>query len=213
MFELLNPDRSRDGTYIILIGANTSLEHRGNLSLAYQVLLERGYDPKDFYILDSASRNPYYPKTDWTTRKSIKMIFEHLKLRGEGVKEVIIYVTGHGTLRDGKPHIMLNPSETIAASEFLKMVDELRPKKGFLFLDQCYWGKELVPKGCQWTTVTVSTSQTTSSGVSFPRGFWRAFRELGDIPSSFVFAFDNDIATKRGNNSPYIKLRCDLIAP
>src|SRR5688572_21509321 len=39
--------------FAVLIGADTELRHRGNLSLAYQVLLEQGYDRQKIYILDS----------------------------------------------------------------------------------------------------------------------------------------------------------------
>lgn len=207
---LADPERSKSGTFIVLIGANTSLEHRGNLSLAYQVLIEKGYNPNDFYIFDSASETPYYPKTDWTTRKALELMFNHIQMRGNEVKEVIIYVTGHGVRKNGNSHIMLNPSEVISAHDFLGLVNKLVLKKGFLFLDQCFWGKELVPAGCEWTTITVSTNETTSNGVSFPRMFWQTFRKGNQIKVSFDFARKNDTASKNGNNSPSIRLGCNL---
>src|SRR5262249_17398688 len=33
--------------FAVLIGANTELRHRGNLSMAYQVLVEQGYDARN----------------------------------------------------------------------------------------------------------------------------------------------------------------------
>src|SRR5688572_13056904 len=82
--------------FAVLIGANTELRHRGNLSMAYQVLIEQGYRAENVYILDSEGEAVFFPTTDRTTRETMQSLFEHLRDIVEPQDTLFIYVTGHG---------------------------------------------------------------------------------------------------------------------
>lgn len=194
--------------YAIIIGANTEMRHRNTISFAYQILLERGYLAKNVFILDSASRTPIFPKIDFTTYDSIRQLFWHISRVVEKHDTLLVYVTGHGNRIKDEPYLMLNEGEHLDPESLLKLIDDVKPRSGMLFLDQCYWGQEFKPEGCEWTTITVSTTTTTSSGDMFPRLFWSYFRgkdrDLVSIESAFLRAKREDKSTQKKENHPEI---------
>jgi hypothetical protein len=214
--------------FAVMIGADTELRHRGNLSMAYQVLLEQGYKRENIYILDSEGENPFFPLTDVTTRASVDLLFKHLGMIVEPHDTVLIYVTGHGrritadeekqgnksTL--GVSTLVLNPGEELSQDEFSELLEKLSPETGIAFFDQCYWGPFSSAKLCNFIMITTSTKDDTSYGVSFPRAFWGAFRDrrvksLSPGPSifeAFKFAMVADRATTLGFNKPRISHGC-----
>jgi hypothetical protein len=212
--------------FAVLIGADTELRHRGNLSMAYQVLLEQGYKRENIYILDSEGDNPFFPLTDVTTRASIELLFKHLAQIIEPHDTLFIYVTGHGrkiTAEEDKEGnksmlgvstLVLNPGEELSQDEFAVLLERLTPETGIAFFDQCYWGPFESPKLCNFVMITTSTKDDTSYGVSFPRAFWSAFRDRRhrDGPPSifeaFKFAMVADRATTLGFNRPRISHGC-----
>lgn len=212
--------------FAIMIGADTELRHRGNLSMAYQVLLEQGYRRENIYILDSEGDNPFFPLTDVTTRASIELLFRHLAKIVEPNDTLFIYVTGHGRRitadeeKEGKRStlgvstLVLNPGEELSQEEFSVLLEKIAPESGIAFFDQCYWGPFPSPKLCNYVLITTSTKDDTSYGVSFPRAFWSAFRDrrhrngVPTIFEAFKFAMVADRATTLGLNRPRISHGC-----
>lgn len=212
--------------FAVLIGADSELRHRGNLSMAYQILLEQGYRRDRIYILDSEGDTPFFPLTDITTRAAIARLFEHLSKTIEPQDSLFVYVTGHGrritadedeagtqsTL--GVSTLVLNPGEELPQEEFFSMLESIKPEAGILFFDQCYWGPFSSPNLCNYVTITTSDPKDTSHGVSFPRAFWSAFRnprkqgEAVSIFDAFKFAMVADRATTLGLNRPRISHVC-----
>lgn len=211
--------------FAVLIGADTELRHRGNLSMAYQVLLEQGYRRENIYILDSEGENPFFPLTDVTTRASVELLFKHLAKIVEARDTLLVYVTGHGrkitadeekagsvgTL--GVSTLVLNPGEELSQEEFSTLLEQVTPEAGIAFFDQCYWGPFSSPRLCNYVMITTSTKDDTSYGVSFPRAFWSAFRdrrrrEGPTIFEAFKFAMVADRATTLGFNRPRISHGC-----
>ncbi|MCB9654697.1 MAG: hypothetical protein H6729_11265 [Deltaproteobacteria bacterium] len=174
--------------FAILIGAETELRHRGNLSMAYQVLIEQGYDRNDVFIFDSEGGTPFFPNTDVTTRASLSLLFDYLARVVEPHDSLLVYVTGHGrrvaadeeskgeAQRLGVSTIVLNPGEEVSQDEFVTWLEAVPVGVGIAFFDQCYFGQISSPKLCNWVTMTTAAEDETSHGVSFPRAFWNAFR-------------------------------------
>jgi hypothetical protein len=211
--------------YAVLIGANTELRHRGNLSMAYQVLLEQGYERENVFVFDSEGQTPFFPLTDMTTRASLLMVFEHLAKVVEPEDTLLIYVTGHGRriMADeeengdkrtlGVSTLVLNTGEEMSQDEFVMLLSKVRPEVGIVFFDQCYWGQTQTQQNlCNFVTITTAEADETSHGVSFPRAFWSAFRRHpGTKPTvleAFTFAMVEDKATRLGFNRPRITHGC-----
>lgn len=194
--------------FALIIGLNAEERHRGNISLAYQVLLESGYNRKNIFILDVSTGGPFFPKTETTSLASFLQITEILSSVIGPEDDIIVYVTGHGDVISGVPYMNLNPSERIEPREFLASLSMIKAGKALLFTDQCYWIEHLAPPGCQWTVISVSTQSSTSHGVGFPRWFWSAFRNGAlKVSDAFSFAFMNDVSTESGDNIPSLNGR------
>lgn len=194
--------------FALLIGANTEQRHRNNLSLAYQVLIEQGYDRRLIFILDSEGGNPVtYPLTDVTTYDSFDTILGWLQ-KNMGVEDtLLVYITGHGT----KSGLVFNKKQTIQKSIFWSMLEKtIYPSKGIIFTDICYWGAHEhmwdIEKST-WVILSVTDSEHTSQGSSFPRLFWRSFRELNEksLSSHWGWAVSRDPGVKSQGNRPQIR--------
>jgi hypothetical protein len=213
--------------FAVLIGANTELRHRGNLSMAYQVLIEQGYKAEDIFILDSEGETPFFPVTDVTTRASMHRLFSYLRRVVEPHDTLFIYVTGHGrrVTADkedngqkgtiGVSTILLNKSEEMSEWEFGTLLDGLFPETAIAFFDQCYGARfSMIAKSCNFVFITTADEAETSYGVTFPRAFWAAFREpeLSKAPTTvldaFKFAMVADRGTRLGFNRPKIANGC-----
>jgi hypothetical protein len=210
-----------------LIGANTELRHRGNLSMAYQVLMEQGYKRENVFILDSEGESPFFPVTDVTTRASMQHLFAHLKRIVEPQDTLLLYVTGHGrrVTADkedngqkgtiGVSTILLNKSEEMSDWEFSILLEGLNPETGIAFFDQCYGARfSMISKSCNFVFITTADEAETSYGVTFPRAFWSAFREPDlakgslTVLDAFKFAMVADRGTRLGFNRPKIANGC-----
>lgn len=232
--ELLAARLATDGTepngrvdhFAVLLGGDTDLRHRGNLSLAYQVLIEQGYARDHIYILDSEGETPFFPVTDTTTRQAVYLLFQHLAHVVEPEDTLFVYVTGHGrrvTADEvaagrnsviGISTLVLNPGEELAQDELSRLLESVSPKAGIAFFDQCFWGQFQSAKLCNYVLITTSQAEETSHGQSFPRAFWAAFRERKNsahtptIFDAFKFAMVADRDTTLGRNKPRISHGC-----
>jgi hypothetical protein len=196
----LSNERQR---FALIIGLNAEERHRGNISLAYQVLLESGYKRNNIFILDISTSGPFFPKTETTSFASFQKIVSILVNVVGQEDDIIIYVTGHGDVINGIPYMNLNPSERIEPREFLASLSMINAGQALLFVDQCYWIEQLPPPRCNWTVISVSTQSSTSHGVGFPRLFWSSFRnDITTAQDAFTYALLNDVSTQFGENIP-----------
>lgn len=194
------PDR-----FGVIIGLNAEERHRNNISLAYQVLVESGVKSQDIFILDSSSATPIFPKSDMTSFSTVRLLMSTLASIVEDQDEIIVYVTGHGGFIEGEPYLVLNPGEFMASREFLASLDAIRPGRGLVVFDQCYWSIEYHPSSCFWTTITVAREGKVTVGDSFPRQFWYAIRAgQHQVEDALNTARENDPKTKIGENDPKI---------
>ncbi len=211
----------------VLIGAHTELRHRGNLAMAYQVLLEQGYRPSAIYILDSEGETVLFPSTDRTTRRSVLRLFEHLAAIVEPHDTLLVYVTGHGrrisAAREvrgvpstlGLSTLALNASEELADWELARLFARLSPEVAIGFFDQCYSASfARVAHGCRFAMITTTGEEETSYGVGFPRAFWGALRDRSasgaplSVRAAFEHAKENDRGTRTGANRPELTSGC-----
>ena len=197
--------------FAVILGLNTEQRHQGSISLSYQVLIERGYKRENIYILDPEGKTPIFPTTDTTSINSVEILFKHLS-EIVGIDDtLLIYITGHGKRIDKKSHLVLNMSEILPAEDFIKILSKIHPSVGMIFADHCYWSSDFKPDDCNWVSIAVSTTETTSSGTSFPRLFWWSTRRGETILSAFNEAKREDISTKKKENRPSINFGACLL--
>lgn len=213
--------------FAVLLGAHTELRHRGNLSMAYQVLIEQGYKRDNVYILESDSDGTFFPTTDVASRATVTRLFDHLRKIVEKQDTLLIYVTGHGrrvnatSEADGQAQtigvstIVLNETEELADWELAEMLQGLEPASGIAFFDQCYGAIfATITRACNFVFITTAAEDETSYGVAFPRAFWTAFRtakpaaEPTSVLDAYRFAAREDRGTQLGYNRPQISQTC-----
>lgn len=213
--------------FAVLIGAHTELRHRGNLSMAYQVLIEQGYRRENVYILESEGDAAFFPTTDVTSRATVTRLFDHLRKIVEKQDTLLIYVTGHGrrvtatSESDGKDQIVgvstlvLNEREELADWELATMLEGLEPAAGIAFFDQCYGAIfSTITRACNFVFITTAAEAETSYGVAFPRAFWTAFRKARpsstqtSVLAAYQHAAREDRGTQLGYNRPQISQTC-----
>ena len=195
--------------YAILIAGNAEDRHKNNLALAYQVLLEQGYNKQDIYIFDSSGVDtPVYPLTDQASLNSIYIMFNWLTLNVNKNDTVLLYMTGHGTKIGTKSAYMLNKVEILFKKDFEELILKINPKLGIVFSDFCYWGPtnnnlEL----SEFVFINVADDNHVSAGTMFAREFWKSFRkkENQSLMDAFNIAYEKDIfSSKKRINKPRI---------
>ena len=209
----ISPNGKPDN-FAILLGASTELRHKANLSIAYQTLLEKGYKKENIFILDSDGLSPFFPSDGTTSKASVKLLFEKLAKIVEKEDGLFIYITGHGRRVSasgiGVSTISLNAGEELSYSQLINMLDGISPKYGFIFIDNCYTDLYITPNLDEFIFLSVSTPTTLSKNVSFPRTFfkiWRNENEPSSIQSIFKKTIIEDRATIQGFNKPKLTYR------
>lgn len=198
---LIRLKQPKSGNHIaLLVGANSEERHRNNISLAYQILIEQGYDRKDIFILDSEGGNPaIYPITDSLTKRTLHIMSEWLSENLSKSDTFFLYVTGHGE----KNFLPLNKGEKISKQTFMSYFVTLNVKSGIIFFDQCYWGAPNIES--TYVFISATSDFKTSFGTGFPRLFWQSFRRLqGNVSvlEAFEFAKENDSGYLHGHQNP-----------
>lgn len=183
--------------FAFLIGAHTEDRHRNNISLAYQVLIESGYSPRNVFIADSEGGNPaIFPIDAVATISSIKMVFETLQENITPEDTILIYLTGHGEKNEnGAVYLLVNKQEKIAYQEFVNEITKLHPKNGIIFFDNCYWGVPETNRK-EFVFISVADFNHVSIGNDFARYFFRYIRanqeESPNILDAFEYTKDKD---------------------
>ena len=190
--------------YALLIGASSEQRHHNNLSLAYQVLIEQGYERKNIFILDEDGGDPaIFPITDTLSTKSLSMVFDWLKKNLDSSDTLLIYTTGHSD----RASLTLNKSERVPKSEFFSHIRDIDMKLGIVLFDQCYWGTPNWFGKSPIVFMSATSHDRTSYGDQFPRLFWKAWRRLEgnlSVLRAFEYARDNNKGTKLGQQYPEI---------
>ena len=198
--------------YAVLIGGNTEDRHRNNISLAYQVLLEQGYDRNDIFIFDSEGGDPaIFPITDSTTEKTIQIMFKWLADHVTYDDTLMIYMTGHGRkmIPSGESAYVLNLAENLQKTRFMELIKGIRPHFGVIFGDFCYWGAvDMSQPGMEpYVFITATDDDHISYGTTFGRSFWNSFREYGkkslSVYEAYLEALVNDpLFARKDANHP-----------
>lgn len=185
--------------FAVLIGGNTELRHRGNLSIAYQTLLETGYEAKNIFVLDSEGDAPWYPWAADTSEKSVRLVFRALAAVVGPEDIVFVYMTGHGESRPVSvtteqttvnAHLntfKMNPVENLTRSELANLLNAIRGQEMVLLTDFCYWGVT-TSINCDWLQISATQDGLESHGTSFGRGFWSAVRAGANLQQAFDYA-------------------------
>ena len=138
--------------YAILISGDNKYIYQENLSMAYQILLENGFQRKNVSILDGkGDLSAFYPVFGSASKKTIDCIFNNLSKKIGSDDLLFVYVTGHGdqiTISDltgDKKEVFkiaeINlTGETLLETDFEKYLINIKPKVGILLFDQCYGG-------------------------------------------------------------------------
>lgn len=191
--------------FAVIVGMNSAPRHVGNISLAYQVLLEEGYGRNDVQIFDTTEQGPVFPQEGLTSRLRLQVLFDQLAIEVGPRDTLLVYITGHGVREDGVSYLVLTQDDWMPSQEFKHMLGMVQPGYGLLLADQCYGGQSLVPEGCGWTTVTVATDTTPSKDATFPRAFWDSFRHgARSVREAFDRARADDVNTRDGPNLPQL---------
>ena len=194
--------------FAFLIGANTEDRHRNNISLAYQVLIESGYNPRNVFIVDSEGGNPaIFPLDATATTNSIKLVFETLRENITKEDTIFIYLTGHGEKKDDEVFLLANKQEKVSYKEFISEIMKLHPKSGIVFFDNCYFGVSGNRRN-EFSFISVASFTHVSIGNDFARYFFRYIRDHQEnrptVYEAFEFAKqkdkDNIHATFKGKN-------------
>ena len=211
-----HPDR-----YALLVNAHGELRHQGNISMAYQVLLEQGYRRDDIFILSDEPEEPYYPNTGPATLTNLRALLAKLAVAVEPEDELFVYVTGHGRRIEatevergvektiGLSTIVMNKDEDLERDDFLAQLARIHPGNGTVFADLCYFGPFELTSWAHGTFINVARIDRTSYGNAFPREFWTALRGQrdADMRTAFATAAANDPGAKKGFNSPELTVR------
>ena len=198
--------------YAVLIAGNSEDRHRNNLSLAYQVLIEQGYNRRDIFIFDSEGGNPaVFPITDSTNEKSILIMFGWLKTHVTENDSLLIYMTGHGNKVGNirKSAFALNKVENLTKEMFIEILSTINPRIGIVFTDFCYWGTiEDEERLSEYIFISATDDDHVSYGTTFGRAFWNSFRTYDKtitLLESYMNAYVTDPMTfKKNANRPNI---------
>lgn len=211
------------GAYALIICGNCE-GFRGNVSLAYQVLLEEGVKSDHIFILvDGGEATPFYPAAGPATLQALKMVLESFSRALNHEDSLFVYVSDHGQRTNTTPAlstIVLDDGEIdeIAFQDLIDAVDV--QYKVFLF-DQCYGGGFAARLGVgSALAIAVAPPNRLSNGNGFPRAFFGAFRNKQDADinhdglvslwEAFHYAVKHDRGTRVGHNKPRWNSGADL---
>ena len=222
------PEPEYEDKYAILISGSTNYRHKENLSLAYQVLLENGFDKGNIFILDTdGERGAFYPTDYDASRASVEDTIGFLSNYIDEKDLLFFYVTNHG----GRTEAISKDGQAIEESticlfdgdmpesELEILLSSLNYKKAVMVFDQCYSGgfAERMGYGNN-ICIAASDSDKSSWGNTFPQAFFKAWRDISadrnmdkriSIQEAFDYAVENDDYAKKGDNNPCIQTSLD----
>lgn len=207
------PDRVQTN-YAVIVAGDAELRHQGNVSVAYQALLELHHKKRNVYILAPGdSDTPWYPWTAYPTREAVTFLFARLAVLVEPHDTLTVYLTGHGSrsfmegfsetssVTLGFNTFQLNKNERMTQPEFVDLLKRIKPRMGIIVLDFCYWGvfQEL---SCTYRQYSATIDGKSTHNTSFGRAFWRAMGKYNSAKRAF-----EDAAAASPKDHPSVK-RC-----
>lgn len=93
------------------------------------------------------------------TRSNLSKVFNYLKEQVKSDEQVFVFVTGHGSRRNGESYICLWNEEEISASEFAKEIGKITfDSRKHVVLGQCYSGGFVDPLLSSCSNISVATA-------------------------------------------------------
>jgi len=211
--------------YAVLISGLTEEKHMKNLELADKVLLDKGYDENNTYILEgSGKKTGALPIDAPVTKESIEKVFDYLSKIIDKQDKLFVYMTGHGDQK------IIGKNETSGFREYIKVstllfeggyitevdfqdyLKKIDLYRGIVVADQCHGGgfAERIGHG-PYVGISASKANQHSEGNSFPQTFFTAGGNVSvdsnkdgsiSIQEAFDYALRNDIQTLNGNQDP-----------
>jgi hypothetical protein len=200
--EGLRPQASK--RYALILGAGPELRHIGNMSLAYQVMLSRGYEERDIFVLAQDVELPYLGYSDQLNATTLSLLLAHLNDLLDGDDTLVVYVTGHGDYRD---QLIMADGSIVSMAWLAQQLAQLRVSSGLLISDVCYWDASVSFGSCNWTWVTVADDDRTTEGNFFARSYWKLLR--GDRALSWLDAISK--ARSRPSENVRVSSGCGSI--
>jgi len=209
--EISKPNGKPD-KYGVIISGSSEERHKENLSLAYQILLENGFQRENVYILnDKGDKTAFYPVDDIASKEATKKLFSHLEKKVDSGDLLFVYTTGHS---DETSKLAL-PGENLSEKEMEGYLSHIHPKEGVVVSDQCYGGNfaKRIGKG-NYIGISASEAGKMSKLNTFPQAFFNSLREDNksdidndgkvSVKEAFDYAKSNDSYAKRGEQKPQI---------
>jgi hypothetical protein len=131
----------KPGKYAVLANADTSSDHRGNITRAYRALRALGFEEKNIFVISPRDRrHPVGKATPLLTPvpSHFAEIMDRLARTTEAGDLVVIYGTGHGDRCDRGAFLAMRRGE-IWPADLRAQVDRLGSDT-VIILDQCFSG-------------------------------------------------------------------------
>jgi len=176
--EIAKPNGKPD-KYGVIISGSSEERHKENSSLAYQILLENGFQRENVYLLDNkGNKTSLYPVDDISSKEAVKKLFSHLEKKVDSEDLLFVYTTGHG---DNTFKLAL-PGENLSEKEMEEYLSNIHPKTGILIFDQCSGGNfaKRTGKG-RYIGISASEGDKNSKSNTFPQEFFRSYNNKSDI--------------------------------
>ena len=203
--------------YAVLFSGGFKPIYEENLSLAYKTALLNKYRVEDIFIFDgTGKKSPHYPVVDVASKESLSMILQFLSREICQDDVLFLYVTGHGNRviiqNDGNKKEELStietPWEDITELDLEEYLQDIDPRTGILFYDQCYGGgfaQRTGKRNC--VAISASEAHKPSYSNTFPQAFFEicaAYESDVSVGLAFKLAKKRDLVTKVRQQYPQI---------
>ncbi len=226
--EVARPNWEPDKYGVIICGKNDNITYKENLSLAYQVLLENGFQKENIYVLDGkGNKSPSYPVDGSASKGTIKKLFNHLDKKIDSNDLLFLYVTDHGE-KVKKIHnngnindlsTIVIPDGHLLETEMEEYLSQINPKTGILVFDQCYGGgfAKRTGKG-KYIGISACESNNVSVSNTFPQAFFNSWKDSTSdfnkdgrtsVKEAFYYAAENDYHSITSHQRPQIYSEID----
>ena len=211
--------------YAILISGSNEKRDKLDLTFAYQILLEDGFERTNIHILDSDGKETQlYPVEGRATKSRIKKILGELAGKIEQDDLLFVYFTGHGD----RGRLSKSKREDVSAIELSrtymnqielkKLLDQIRGGRIVVLADVCYGGgiaQAVSSKRCIGISgCKAETGVYGDVGDTFGFFFMGAYRDIKEsdlnrdgrvsIDEAFLYAGDRRMRSRRRWTEPTI---------
>jgi len=149
-----------------------------HIALAYQTLLQEGFDKDNIFVLDSNGYQYHnrYPIDGKATKDNLQKILSKIS-RGIGKNDLFfLFTTSHGGVKDNKSYLCLL-NEQLSSRELERYLMGIRPKNGVLVFNACHSGSFARGLGRGPFIAISATSETgIAVGSAVPNAFFGAFK-------------------------------------